>query len=145
VNADADRDEGGAFVLAHLQGAARAVRNQDMEKIVRWLGQAVRLYEAHPSFVVTPGGDVTEGGVRVARCVEKLTLRSPDHDEFDRRFFSSAVSSRVSSWDVRFRQFRDEHPICGHAAGLKHEAAHRFTASTCEIAKKLTFRSVRNS
>ena len=44
-----DSDEIAAYVLAHVQGAADAVRERDIESVVQRLDAAVALYEQHPS------------------------------------------------------------------------------------------------
>jgi hypothetical protein len=42
--------------FAHVQGAAQAVRDQDIEGIVGPLSAGVALYEQHPSYVHEVGG-----------------------------------------------------------------------------------------
>jgi hypothetical protein len=48
---EATPDEVAAYVLAHIQGAAQAVRDQNIEGILGPLSAAVVLYERHPSYV----------------------------------------------------------------------------------------------
>ena len=43
-----------AAVAAHIEAATDAVRNRDIEAVVRCLANAVGLYEGHPSLVHEP-------------------------------------------------------------------------------------------
>lgn len=47
-------DRVAATVTAHMESAAYAVRNRDIDGVVRYLADAVGLYEAHPSHVHEP-------------------------------------------------------------------------------------------
>lgn len=58
MDGDSTPDEISAFVLAHIQGAAQALRNHDIERRVSSLTAAVALYEEHPSYVHAPLGQL---------------------------------------------------------------------------------------
>jgi len=76
-----DSEEIGAYVVAHLQGAAQAVRQQNIEGVILCLDAAVKLYEEHPSLVGEPDSHLRDVLVciRAARSVSK-TLRRADDD-----------------------------------------------------------------
>ena len=78
---EATPDEVAAYVLAHIQGAAQAVRDKNIEGIVGPLSAALALYEQHPSYVHAVGGLVRDVLVfiRSTRSLCK-TLGRPDDD-----------------------------------------------------------------
>ena len=74
-------EEAAALVMAHLQGSAQAVGQQDIDGVIGCLDACVGLYVRHPSYVNEPGSLLREllVGIRAARSVCK-TLRRPDQD-----------------------------------------------------------------
>ena len=77
----ADSDEIAAFVSAHVQGAAQAVRERDIEAVARCLDAAVALYEQNPSCIHDVRSQMLDVlvFVRSARSLSK-TLKREDHD-----------------------------------------------------------------
>jgi hypothetical protein len=55
-----DPQEVAALVLAHIQGAAEAVRDQDIRAAICCLDAAVALYEQHPRFVHEPSSQLRD-------------------------------------------------------------------------------------
>ena len=76
-----DSDEIAAYVLAHVQGAADAARERDIESVVQRLDAAVALYEQHPSCVHEPTSQLRDllVFIRSARSLSQ-TLKRPDDD-----------------------------------------------------------------
>jgi hypothetical protein len=70
-----------ACALAHIQGAAQAVRERNIEGVVRCLDAAVELYEQNPTCVHEPTSQLRDVLVyiRSARSLCK-TLKRPDDD-----------------------------------------------------------------
>jgi hypothetical protein len=66
---DSTPDEVFAFVFAHIQGAAQALRNQDIKRVVGCLRAVVALYEEHPSYLNAPLLRESLSFIRVARSV----------------------------------------------------------------------------
>ena len=77
----ADIEEIAAYVSAHVQGAAQAVRERDIESVVQRLDAAVALYEQHPSCVHEPTSHLLDllAFIRSARSLCK-TLKREDDD-----------------------------------------------------------------
>lgn len=76
----ADSKEIAAHVLAHVQGAAHAVRERDIQGVVQRLDAAVALYEQHPSCVHEPTSQLREllMFIRAARSLCKALKREDD-------------------------------------------------------------------
>lgn len=70
-----------SLVLAHLLNAAKAVRQQDIERAVRCLESAVVLYEQYPTFVHEPQSQLRDllVGIRAVKGI-CATLHRTDDD-----------------------------------------------------------------
>jgi hypothetical protein len=77
----ADSEEVAAYVSAHVQGAAQAVRERDIEGVVRCLDAAVALYEQNPSCIQKPTSQLRDllVFIRSARSLSQ-TLKREDDD-----------------------------------------------------------------
>jgi hypothetical protein len=76
----ADSEEVSAHVIAHVQGAAQAVGERNIEGVVRCLDAAVALYEQHPSCVHEPTSQLLDllEFIRSARSLSQTLKRADD-------------------------------------------------------------------
>jgi hypothetical protein len=106
MNDETTPDEIAAFVMAHLQGAAQAVRSQDIEGVVVSLDAAVSLYERHPSFIQDPRSELLTllVTIRAARSICE-TLQRGD-DDLRPRIALRPMDRCARKPDARLRRFQ---------------------------------------
>jgi len=90
-------DEINSLVLGHLLDAAQAVREQDIERVVRSLESAVVLYEEHPTFVHGPESQLRDLLVCI-RAVKSISVTIHRNDDDVRSLESRAEALRSSAF-----------------------------------------------